>query len=44
LAGRVAPTPGQAFATFRDGHQAALLVNAVLESAQRSAWVDVLSE
>ena len=44
LAGRVAPTPGQAFATFRDGHQATLLVNAVLESAQRSAWVDVRSE
>ena len=43
LAGRATPTPAQAFATFRDGHQAALLVDAILESAQRGAWVDVLS-
>jgi predicted dehydrogenase len=42
--GHVAPTSAQAFATFRDGHQAALLVDAILESAQRGAWVDVLSE
>ena len=29
------------YATFEDGHRAALLVDAVLESAQKQAWVDV---
>ena len=42
--GHVAPTSAHAFAAFRDGHQAALLVDAILESAQRGAWVDVLRE
>ena len=32
---------GDIFATFADGHHAALLVDAVLESARQSAWVDV---
>lgn len=41
LEGRTAPTTADAFAGFADGHRAALLVDAVLTSAQRQAWVDV---
>lgn len=42
--GRTAPTAASAWASFADGHRSALLVDAVLESSQRSAWVDVRAE
>lgn len=35
------PAPTDLFAEFRDGHQAALLVDAVLASAQQGRWVEV---
>jgi len=41
LDGRTGPTSTNAFASFQDGHRAALLVDAVLESARQRAWVDV---
>lgn len=41
LEGRHEPTGADVFATFRDGHRSALLVDAILESARRNAWVDV---
>jgi predicted dehydrogenase len=39
--GRTGPGKGDVFAAFADGHCSALLVDTVLESARRSAWVDV---
>lgn len=42
--GRSGPRQGDAFATFADGHRAALLVDAVLESARTQTWVVVAAE
>lgn len=39
--GRTQPAPGDAFATFADGHRSAQLVDAVLESARRQTWVEL---
>lgn len=39
--GRTERAAGDVFATFEDGHRAALLVEAVLDSARQRAWVDV---
>ena len=39
--GRGGPGPGDAFASFADGHRSALLVDAVLESSRLGAWVDL---
>lgn len=44
LSGGTEPIATNDCASFQDGHRAALLVDAVLESARRSAWIDVLSE
>ncbi|GAC1534507.1 MAG: Gfo/Idh/MocA family oxidoreductase [Herpetosiphon sp.] len=41
LKGRTEPEATDAFAIFQDGHRSALLVDAILESARRGAWVDV---
>ncbi len=40
-AGRSGPGPNDAFASFSDGHRSALLVDAILESSRRGAWVDL---
>jgi predicted dehydrogenase len=42
--GRTGPLATSAFAGFEDGHRSALLVDAVIDSAQRGGWTDVLNE
>lgn len=39
--GRTKPGPGDIFATFHDGHQSALLVDAVLRSNRNHEWTEV---